>query len=71
VADVGLARAETVTMIVQVNGKLRDRIEVDPDVSEADALALALDSDRVRAELGDGLPSRSIVKAPRLVNLIP
>ena len=44
--DPDLARAEQVTMVVQVNGKVRDRIDVAPDISEPDAIALALASAR-------------------------
>ena len=42
VFDPDLTRAETVTLVIQVNGKLRDRIEVSPDITEADAEAAAL-----------------------------
>ncbi len=69
--DAALARAETVTMVVQVRGKVRDRIEVGPDVSEDDARALALASERVRADLAGAEPARVIVKVPRLVNVVP
>ena len=68
--DPGLARAERVTMIVQVNGKLKDRIEVVPDISEADAIALALASERVMEELQRKVPSRIVARPPRLVNIV-
>jgi leucyl-tRNA synthetase len=68
--DPDLARAERVTMVVQVNGKLRDRIDVDPDVSESDAVALALASDRVVEDLHGGEPSRIVARPPRLVNIV-
>jgi len=68
--DPGLARAERVTMIVQVNGKLKDRIEVVPDISEADAIALALASERVMEELQGKVPSRIVARPPRLVNIV-
>jgi leucyl-tRNA synthetase len=67
--DEDLAVEETVTMIVQVNGKIRDRIEVAPDVSEDDARALAMASERV-AEYLDGEPKRVIVRPPNLVNVV-
>jgi leucyl-tRNA synthetase len=69
--DPELARAERVTMVVQVNGKLRDRIEVAPDISESEAIELALASDRVAAELKGEQPSRIVARPPRLVNLVP
>ncbi len=43
-------------MVVQVNGKVRDRIDVAPDISEPDAIALALASARVTEDL-DGRPA--------------
>jgi leucyl-tRNA synthetase len=67
--DPELAAEETVTMIVQVNGKVRDRLEVPADVSEEDARAQALASDKVAALL-DGEPDRVIVRAPSLVNIV-
>jgi leucyl-tRNA synthetase len=68
--DPELARAETVTMVVQVDGKLRDRIEVDPDIPEADATALALASPRVIEELGGAEPRRIVARPPRLINIV-
>jgi leucyl-tRNA synthetase len=68
--DPDLARAERVTMVVQVNGKLRDRIDVNPDVSEPEAVALALASDRVVEDLQGREPSRIVARPPRLVNIV-
>jgi leucyl-tRNA synthetase len=68
--DPDLARAESVTMVVQVNGKLRDRIEVAPEISESDAVALALASERVAADLGGQEPKRIVARPPRLVNIV-
>ena len=70
VYDPALAATETVTMVVQVDGKVRDRIEVSADIGEAEARALALASDRVRAQLGSAEPARVIVRAPALVNVV-
>jgi leucyl-tRNA synthetase len=68
--DPELVRAETVTMVVQVNGKLRDKIEVDPDISEADAEKAALALPKVIEALGGSAPKRVIVRPPRLVNVV-
>jgi leucyl-tRNA synthetase len=57
-------------MIVQVNGKVRDRIEVSPSISEADAEVLALASTAVVEALDGAAPRRVIVKPPRLVNIV-
>ncbi len=71
VADPELARVESVTLLLQVRGKVVDRIEVDPSISEQDATAAALRSDAVRQALGGREPARVISKPPRVVNLIP
>lgn len=70
-ANQELARAESVTLVVQVGGKVRDRIEVDPGIDEESAIALALASERVVEILGGRQPSRVIARPPRLVNLVP
>ena len=54
--DPELVRTETVTMVVQVNGKVRDRIEVDPAISEDDARDRALASPRVLEALAGAAP---------------
>ncbi len=69
-ADPDLARALTTTLVVQVNGKVRDRVEVDPDIDVAEAERLALASAKVHELLGDALPSRIVARPPRLVNLV-
>jgi leucyl-tRNA synthetase len=69
-ADASLLTVSSETMVVQVNGKVRDRIEVDPHVSEEDAIALALASDKVVSALQGAIPSRVIARPPRLVNIV-
>ncbi|HML00816.1 MAG TPA: class I tRNA ligase family protein, partial [Acidimicrobiales bacterium] len=68
--DPELAKAETVTMIVQVDGKVRDRMEVDVEIDEAEARRLALSSPKVAQALDGGAPAQVIVRAPRLVNVV-
>lgn len=63
--------ADAVTCVVQIAGKVRDRLEVSPDISEDDLRDLALDTDAVRNALGDREPRRVIVRAPKLVNVVP
>ncbi|MEE9298277.1 MAG: leucine--tRNA ligase [Acidimicrobiia bacterium] len=67
--DEDLAVEEMVVMIVQVDGKVRDRLEVPVDISEEDARAAALDSEKVAGHL-EGEPSRVIVRPPNLVNIV-
>ena len=68
--DPDLVREETVTMVVQVNGKVRDRLDVDPGLDEAAASALALASPKVVEALAGGEPRRVVVRPPRLVNVV-
>jgi leucyl-tRNA synthetase len=70
IADPGLARVDRVTMVVQVNGKVVDRIEVDAGIDEEEARRLALGSVRVAEKLDGAEPSRVIVRPPALVNLV-
>jgi leucyl-tRNA synthetase len=68
--DPELVAEEMVTMVVQVNGKVRDRIEVPAQIDAAEAERLALASPKVRAYLDGGEVSKVIVRPPRLVNVV-
>jgi len=68
--DQDLAREEQVTLVVQVDGKVRDRITVRADASEAECRQAALASARVRAALDGREIANVIVRPPRLVNLV-
>jgi leucyl-tRNA synthetase len=57
-------------LIVQTNGKLRDRIVVDASISEDDAVRLALASPKVAEVLGGREPRRVVVRLPHLVNIV-
>ncbi len=69
--DPALLVEDTVTCVVQVAGKVRDRLEVPPTISEDDLRELALASEVISRAL-DGRPVRTvIVRAPKLVNVVP
>jgi leucyl-tRNA synthetase len=68
--DPALARLEHVTLVVQVDGKVRDKIEVTPELSEREAEELARKSERVQRALDGKSVARVIVRPPRLVNLV-
>ena len=70
VTDESLLEDETVTAIVQVKGKVRDRLEVPADISADDLVQRALASEKVQKFL-DGEPRKVIVREPSLVNLVP
>ncbi len=69
--DPALLVRDEVTCIVQVAGKVKARLQVSPDISEADLEALALGDSAVRKALGERDVQRAIVRAPKLVNLVP
>ena len=68
--DPALVQEDVVTMIVQVNGKVRDRIEVPADIEAAEAERLALASSRVQMYLDGGQIAQVVVRAPTLVNVV-
>ena len=70
VADEAKLAVETVTMVVQVDGKVRDRIDVSASISEDDAEATALASEAVQRLLAGDEPKRVVVRAPNLVNVV-
>jgi len=68
--DEELAKEEEITLVVQVNGKLRDRVAVLASITEAEAKKVALQSQRVKAYL-EGKEVINMVYVPgRLVNLV-
>jgi leucyl-tRNA synthetase len=69
-ADPQLAKRDTVTLVVQINGKLRDRIEVSAEITGEEAERLALASARVQEQLSGSAPRKVITKPPRLVNIV-
>jgi len=69
-ADSSALAASTVTVVVQVNGRVRDRIQMAAGASEEELKAAALASQRVR-DLLDGKQVRRVVTVPdRLVNIV-
>ncbi|MGH2581627.1 MAG: leucine--tRNA ligase [Anaerolineales bacterium] len=69
-ADEKVAREDEITLVVQVNGKLRDRITVPVGISEADARERALASEAVQKQLTGKKPKQVIVVQGKLVNIV-
>jgi leucyl-tRNA synthetase len=68
--DAELARDDEVEVVVQVNGKVRDRVALSPSASEEDARAAAFASAKV-AEWLDGKPTRRVIYVPgKLLNIV-
>jgi leucyl-tRNA synthetase len=68
--DEALAREEDVTVAVQVNGKLRDKLVVAADTSEEEVTALALASERVKAYTDGGKVQKVIYVPGRIVSIV-
>ncbi|TFH36957.1 MAG: leucine--tRNA ligase [Anaerolineales bacterium] len=68
--DPALAKEDEITLIIQVNGKLRDRISVPANISDEKARELALASDAAQRFIGDNQPREVIVVPGRLVNIV-
>jgi leucyl-tRNA synthetase len=69
-ADPELAREERATLVVQVNGKVRDRIDVDAAIDAAGAEEAALSSPRIQELLAGAHPRQVVARPPHLVNLV-
>ena len=68
-ADERYVGQDTVTAVVQVAGKVRAKLEVSPDIDPAELRAMALDA--VASRLGGKQPRKIIVKAPKIVSIVP
>ena len=70
IADPAMLEVETVEVVVQVNGKVRDRLHVSPGTAQDELVALALRSERVAQLLNGGEPERTVVVPDKLVNFV-
>jgi leucyl-tRNA synthetase len=57
-------------MVVQVNGKLKAKLDVDPGIGQAEAEALALADEHVVAALSGATPRQVIARPPKIVNIV-
>jgi leucyl-tRNA synthetase len=69
--DAAVAAETSVTLVVQVAGKVRDRLTLPAGATEAQAVAAAKGSERVRAALDGRDPSKVVYVQDRLINLVP
>lgn len=70
-ADPAYVVDETVTCVVQIKGKVRARLEISPAITDEELEALALADEAVVAALGGAGIRKVIVRAPKLVNIVP
>ena len=69
-ADPGLLVEDTVTCVVQVQGKVRAKLDVAPGVSDEELTALALAEENVQRSIDGREVRKVIVRAPKLVNVV-
>jgi leucyl-tRNA synthetase len=68
--DPALLTEDSVTAIFQINGKIKSRVEVSPDISDAELEAMAMKDSAVASELTGVTPKKVITKAPKFVNIV-
>ena len=68
--DPALLVEEEVTAVVQVNSKVRDKLQVPPDISDAELERRALASEKAKGFLAGKAVRKVIVRAPKLVNIV-
>jgi leucyl-tRNA synthetase len=68
--DKELAKEEEVTLVIQVNGKLRDKVTVPVSITEAEARELALSRERIKVYIKDNKVAKIIYVPQRLVNIV-
>ena len=68
--DAAALIADEVTLVIQVDGRTRDRIRVPAGMGRDEAVARSLASGNVRRHLGAAEPSRVVFVPDRLVNLV-
>ncbi len=68
--DEAMTHDETFTLVIQVNGKVRERVEVSTAITENDARMLALNNQRVASFIGESTVQKVIYIPGRLVNIV-
>ena len=70
VVDKSLLGADNVIAILQVNGKIKDRIEVSPNISQEELEKLATENSEIKAALSGVAVKKVITVTPKLVNFV-
>lgn len=68
--DPALVVEDVVTMVIQINGKVRDRVEVPADIGEDEAVAMATGREKIRSWTDGNTIRKVIARPPRLVNIV-
>ena len=68
--DTALLEEDAVTVILQVNGKILDRIEVAPSISDSELEKLAMANETIASAISGAQIKKVITRAPKLVNIV-
>jgi leucyl-tRNA synthetase len=68
--DPALLAADEVEAVIQINGKIKERILVSPSITDSELEAAALAHPTIAAELAGASPKKVIARAPKLVNIV-
>jgi leucyl-tRNA synthetase len=68
--DPKLVKEEMITLVIQVNGKVRDKIEVEADISEEKAKELAISQERIQKWIKDKKIQKVIFVPGKLINIV-
>lgn len=68
--DENLAKASSVTLVVQVNGKVKDKIEVDAGLDNENLKSIAMDSQKIKDLIAGKTVVKTIVVPKKLVNIV-
>jgi leucyl-tRNA synthetase len=68
--DESLLTADAVTAIFQINGKIKSRVDVQPDISDSELEAMAFSDPAIKSEIDSATPKKVITKAPKFVNIV-
>ncbi len=68
--DENLAKSSSITLVVQVNGKVKDKIEVDAGLNQDEMKQTALDSPKIKSQIEGKMVVKTIVVPGKLVNIV-
>ena len=68
--DENLAKASSITLVVQINGKVKDKIEADADIDDESLKALAMNSEKIKEQIAGKTVVKTIVVPKKLVNIV-
>jgi leucyl-tRNA synthetase len=68
--DAKLIKQKTITLIIQVNGKVRDKIEVEADIEEEKAKEIALSSEKIKKWTENKKIKKAIFVSGKLLNFV-